>query len=87
MCTFFLLWFGVLIRLFVTAEACVGDSRASGNSLLFWMSTAAATARLFDTLFRVIAYQFWSTWKEALIIVTPGTMVRLASTRFPFYGA
>jgi hypothetical protein len=31
---------------------------------------------LFDKLFWVIAKQFWSTWKEALIMVTPETVVR-----------
>ncbi|MGH9436315.1 MAG: hypothetical protein ACRD4R_05430 [Candidatus Acidiferrales bacterium] len=31
---------------------------------------------LFDKLFRVVLHQFWSKWKQALIVVTPETVVR-----------
>ena len=40
---------------------------------------------LIDKLFWVIAQQFWSTWKEALIVVTPETAVRWHRAGFRFY--
>src|ERR1700733_12522570 len=40
---------------------------------------------LFDKLFWVIAQQFWSTWKQALIVVTPETVVRWHRAGFRFY--
>jgi hypothetical protein len=40
---------------------------------------------LFDKLFWVIAQQFWSAWKQALIVVTPETVVRWHRAGFRFY--
>jgi hypothetical protein len=38
-----------------------------------------------DKLFWIIAHQFWSAWKEALIVVTPETVVRWHRAGFRFY--
>jgi hypothetical protein len=38
-----------------------------------------------DKLFWIIARQFWSAWKEALIVVTPETVVRWHRAGFRFY--
>jgi putative transposase len=40
---------------------------------------------LVDKLIWVIARQIWSTWKEALIVVTPETVVRWHRAGFRFY--
>lgn len=38
-----------------------------------------------DKLFWVIAHRLWSAWKEALIVVTPETVVRWHRAGFRFY--
>jgi hypothetical protein len=39
----------------------------------------------FDKLFWIIAHRFWSAWKQALIVVTPETVVRWHRAGFRFY--
>src|SRR6202521_5708598 len=71
------LWIGALIRLF----------RSRGNlvleNLLLRQQLAVLKRRhrgpslgLLDKLFWVVVRRFWSGWKQALIVVTPETVVR-----------
>src|SRR5215469_13229100 len=41
--------------------------------------------RLFDKLFWVLAKRFWTKWKEALIVVSPETVVRWHRAGFAMY--
>ena len=73
----FLFWFGTLLRLFRSRRDLALENRALRQQL------AALKRRhprprldLFDKLFWIIAHRFWSGWKEALIVVTPETVVR-----------
>src|SRR5450755_787380 len=38
-----------------------------------------------DKLFRVLARRIWSAWKQALLVVTPETVVRWHRTGFRLY--
>ena len=79
---FFCFGSGSSFAFFVTAGSLCRRFSGFGNSLLFWNVDSRGHRSICSTL---CSYQFWSTWKEALIIVTPGTMVRWHRTRFPFY--
>src|ERR1700730_11037919 len=80
------LWIGALIRL----------SRSRGNlvleNLLLRQQLAVLKRRhrrpsigLLDKLFWVIVRRFWSEWKQALIVVTPETVVRWHRAGFRMY--
>ena len=71
----FLLWFGVLVRLFRGRGKLVLENLALRQQLnVLKRRHPRPRLDLFDKLFWVIAQQFWSTWKEALIVVTPETV-------------
>jgi len=46
---------------------------------------ANATLAAFDKLFWVLARRFWSGWKQALLIVSPETVVRWHRSGFALY--
>jgi len=80
------LWIGALIRLF----------RSRGNlvleNLLLRQQLAVLKRRhrrpslgLLDKLFWVVVRRFWSGWKQALIVVTPETVVRWHQAGFRLY--
>lgn len=82
----FLLWFGVLLRVFRSRGKLVLEN------LALWQQLAVLKRwhprprlELFDKLFWVIAHQFWSTWKEGLIVVTLETVARWHRAGFRFY--
>jgi hypothetical protein len=82
----FLLWFGVLVRLFRGRGKRVLENLALRQQLtVLKRRHPRPRLDLFDKLFWVIATQFWSTWKEALIVVTPETVVRSHRAGFRFY--
>src|ERR1700693_1644945 len=81
-----LLWIGALIRL----------SRSRGNlvleNLVLRQQLAVLKRRhrrpslgLLDKLFWVVVRRFWSGWKQALLVVTPETVVRWHRTGFRMY--
>src|SRR6266852_7387857 len=81
-----LLWIGALIRLF----------RSRGNlvleNLVLLQQLAMLKRRhrrpsigLLDKLFWVVVRRFWSGWKQALIVVTPETVVRWHRNGFRMY--
>jgi hypothetical protein len=81
----FLLWFGVLVRLFRGRGKLVLENLALRQQLnILKRRHPRPRLDLFDKLFWVIAQQFWSTWKEALIVVTPETVGSVASGRLSF---
>jgi putative transposase len=82
----FLLWFGVLIRLFRSRGKLVLENLVLRQQLAV-LKRRHPRPRLdfFDKLFWVIAHQFWSAWEEALIVVTPETVVRWHRAGFRFY--
>jgi hypothetical protein len=82
----FLLWFGALVRLFRSRGNLVLENLALRQQLsVLKRRHPRPQLDWFDKLFWVIAHQFWSTWKEALIVVTPGTAVRWHRASFRFY--
>jgi putative transposase len=82
----FLLWFGVLIRLFSSRGKLVLENLALRQQLaVLKRRHPRPQLDLFDKLFWVTAHRFWSVWKEALIVVTPETVVRWHRAGFRFY--
>src|ERR1022692_3510729 len=82
----FLFWFGTLLRLFRSRRDLALENLALRQQL------AALKRRhpgprldLFDKLFWIIAHRSWSGWKEALIVVTPETVVRWHRAGFHLY--
>jgi putative transposase len=82
----FLLCFGVLVRLFRGRGKLMLENLALRQQLAV-LKRRHPRPQLdwFDKLFWVIAYRFWSAWKEALIVVTPETLVRWHRAGFRFY--
>src|ERR1700738_2592631 len=81
-----LLWMGALVRLV----------RSRGNLVLENLVLRQQLAVLkrrhrrpsigpLDKLFWVVVRRFWSGWKQALIVVTPETVVRWHRTGFRMY--
>jgi hypothetical protein len=72
----FWLWFGVLIRLFHSRGKLVLENLALRQQLAV-LKRRHPRRRLavLDKLFWVAASQFWSGWKQSLIVVTPETVV------------
>jgi putative transposase len=82
----FLLWFGVLVHLFRSRGKLVLENLALRQQLtVLKRRHPRPRLGLFDKLFWVIAHQFCSTWKEALIVVAPETVVRWHRAGFRFY--
>ena len=82
----FLLWFGVLVCVFRSRGKLVLENLAVRQQLaVLKRRHPRPRLDLFDKLFWVIARQIWSTWKEALIVVTPETVVRWHRAGFRFY--
>ena len=78
--------FGAILRLFHTRRALLLENLALRQQL------AALKRRhpmprlvLFDKLFWVLARRFWPGWKQALIVVTPETVVRWHRAGFRLY--
>jgi putative transposase len=82
----FLLWFGVLIRLFRSRRHLILENLALRQQLaVLKRRHPRPMLGRFDKLFWIIAHRFWSAWKEALIVVTPETVVRWNQAGFRFY--
>jgi putative transposase len=82
----FSLWFGVLVGLFRGRGKLVLENLALRQQLtVLKRRHPRPRLDLFYKLFWVIAQQFWSPWKDALIVVTPETVVRWHRAGFRFY--
>src|SRR6266851_1843356 len=81
-----LLWIGALIRLFRSHGNLVLENLVLRQQLaVLKRRHRRPSISLLDKLFWVIVRRFWSGWKQALIVVTPETVVRWHRTGFRMY--
>jgi putative transposase len=80
------LWFGALARGLRSRRHLVLENLALRQQLAI-LKRRHPRPQLdwFDKLFWIIAHRFWPIWKEALIVVTPETVVRWHRAGFRFY--
>src|ERR1700730_4093619 len=72
-----LLWFSALVRLFRNRGNLVFENFVLRQQLAVLKRRRPRPGlTIFDKLFWVAIHRFWSGWKQALIIVTPETVVR-----------
>jgi hypothetical protein len=76
------LWFGILLRSFHTRRSLMLENLALRQQLAV-LKRMHRKPRLgpFDKLFWVVARRFWSKWKDALLLVSPETVVRWQSAK------
>ena len=80
------LWIGALIRFFRNCGNLVLENLVLRQQLaLLKRRHPRPNLGLFDRLFWVVVRRFWSEWKQALIVVTPETVVRWHRTGFCMY--
>jgi putative transposase len=80
------LWIGALIRLFRNHRKLVLENLVLRQQLaVLRRRHPRPSLGLFDKFFWVVVRRFWSEWKQALIIVTPETVVRWHRTGFRMY--
>ena len=80
------LWFGVLLRLFRSRQTVMIENLVLRQQLaVFKRQRRRLRLATMDKLFWVILRRFWSSWKEALIVVTPDTVVRWHRAGFQLY--
>jgi putative transposase len=80
------LWIGALIRLFRNRGNLVLENLVLRQQLaVLKRRHPRPSLGLFDKLFWVATRHFWSGWKQALIVVTPETVVRWHRTGFRLY--
>ncbi len=82
----FLLWFGALVRLFRSRQDLVFENFVLRQQLaVLQRRHPRANLNPFDELFWIAMRRFWSKWKQALIVVTPETVVRWHRAGFRLY--
>jgi putative transposase len=82
----FFLWFGALARVFHSRRGVVLENLALRQQLaVLKRRHLKPRLALVDKLFWVVASRFWSGGKQALIVVTPETVVRWHRAGFRFY--
>ena len=80
------LWFGVLVRLFRSRQTVMIENLALRQQLaVFKRRRCRPRFAAMDKLLWVILRRFWSSWKEALIVVKPDTVVRWHRGGFQLY--
>src|SRR3984893_12489386 len=81
-----LLWIGALIRLFRGRRNLVLENLVLRQQLsVLKRRHRRPSIGLLDKLFWVVVSRFWSGWKQALLVVTPETVVRWHRTGFRMY--
>src|ERR1700736_5545712 len=81
-----LLWIGSLIRLFRSRGNLVLENLVLRQQLtVLKRRHRRPRIVLLDKLFWVVVRRFWSGWKQALIVVTPETVVRWHRDGFRLY--
>src|SRR5271167_135411 len=80
------LWFGALARAFHSRRSIVLENLALRQQLAV-LKRGRPRPRLdvLDKLFWAVVRRFWSGWKQALIIVSPETVVRWHHAGFALY--
>jgi len=77
MVRFVRLCFGTLVRLFFRQQSLLLENLALRQQLVMLKRRhPRPSLGLLDKLFWVIARRVWSGWKQALLVVTPETVVR-----------
>src|SRR5260221_13508693 len=72
-----LLWIGALIRLFRSRGTLVLENLVLRQQLaVLKRRHRRPSIGPLDKLFLVVVRRFWSGWKQALIVLTPETVVR-----------
>src|ERR1017187_565845 len=83
MLSLFSLWFGALVRLFRHRGSVVLENLVLRQQLtVLKRRDPRPSLSLLDKLFWVAVRRFWSQWKQALIVVSPETVVRWHRTGF-----
>jgi len=82
------LWFGALLRIFHTPRSLMLENLALRQQLAV-LKRRHPKPRLgpCDKLFWVVARRFWSKWKDALLLVSPETVVGWHRAGFRLYWA
>jgi transposase InsO family protein len=81
-----LLWFGALFRLFHSRRDLVFENFVLRQQLaVLKRRRPRPSLGIFDKLFWMAVRLCWSKWKQALIVVTPETVVRWHQTGFHMY--
>jgi putative transposase len=79
-------WFGAFVRLFRSRGNLVFENLVLRQQLAMLKGRRQRPSlSIFDKLFWVAVRRFWSKWKEALIVVTPETVVRWRRAGFQIY--
>src|SRR5271168_62128 len=78
--------FGMLVRLFRGRQSLLLENLALRQQLVMLKRRhPRPSLGLLDKLFWVIARRVWSGWKQALLVVTPETVVRWHRSGFRMY--
>jgi hypothetical protein len=86
MVRFVRLCFGMLVRLFRGRQSLLLENLALRQQLVMLKRRhPRPSLGLLDKLFWVIARRVWSGWKQALLVVTPETVVRWHRAGFRMY--
>src|SRR6516162_4869995 len=86
MVRFVRLCFGMLVRLFFRRQSLLLENLALRQQLVMLKRRhPRPSLGLLDKLFWVIARRVWSEWKQALLVVTPETVVRWHRAGFRMY--
>src|SRR6516164_3295906 len=86
MVRFVRLCFGMLVRLFFRRQSLLLENLALRQQLVMLKRRhPRPSLGLLDKLFWVIARRVWSDWKQALLVVTPETVVRWHRAGFRLY--
>src|ERR1700674_2153567 len=80
------LFFGMLVRLFRARRSLLLENLVLRQQLVA-LKRRRPRPRLvvFDKIFWVLARRFWSGWKQAIIVVSPETVVRWHRLGFMLY--
>src|SRR5262250_2701357 len=81
------LWFGTLVRLFRSRHGLLLENLALRQQLVVLKRRhPRPKLDLFDKFFWLLVRRCWSGWKQALLVVTPETVVRWHRAGFRWYG-
>ena len=86
MLSLFSLWFGVLVRLFRRRGSLVLENMVLRQQLaVLKRRRPRPSLNIVDRIFWIAVRRFWSRWNQALIVVTPETVVRWHRAGFRLY--
>ena len=81
-----LLWIGAFLRLFRSRQSLLVENLALRQQVaVFKRRRRRPRLTAADKLFWVLLHRFWSSWKTALIVVSPDTVVRWHRAGFQMY--